>query len=168
MAMNASKQLFLLRHAKSSWDDPSPADHERPLALRGRRRAALMVDHLRAQKITILLVLCPSAQRAVQTLELVAPTGEVRIEDQLYGASAGQLIARLRQVPDEHASVMLIGHNPAIQELAVILAREPGGLGEHKFPTGALATLALPGSWSELGPGGADLTAFVRPKDLSR
>jgi phosphohistidine phosphatase len=158
--------LLLLRHAKSSWDNPSLADHDRPLAPRGRRAAKLMGAHLRRSPLDVSVVLCSSARRALQTLELVAPPGEVEIEDELYGASADGLLERLMRVPDVHNAVMLIGHNPAMQELAAGLA-PGGGLAEHKFPTGALATLTFSGPWSGLEWGCAELTGFVRPKDLT-
>jgi len=125
-----------------------------------------MAAHLRQSGADVSLVLCSSARRALQTLELVAPPGEVQIEDELYGASADRLLARLARVPDAHNAVMLIGHNPAMQELAAGLA--PGnGLAEQKFPTGALATLAFTGRWRGLEWGAAELTEFVRPRDLT-
>jgi phosphohistidine phosphatase len=162
------KRLFLLRHAKSSWDEAGLADRDRPLAPRGRRATKLMARHLRDEKISPSLVLCSPAQRTRETLEEVGPSGEVQIEDELYGASETELLERLREVPDTTESVMLIGHNPAIQELAVGLA----GAGdrradvERKFPTGALATLTVPDHWRELAPGSAELVAFVTPKEL--
>ncbi len=188
-----AKTLLLLRHAKSSWDDPALADHDRPLAARGRKAGKLIGEYLRRERIPISLVLCSSARRARETLDLVAPSGEIQIERDLYGASADELLERLRNVPDEVDAVLLIGHNPSIEELAVGLV---GGTGElagapatgelagtpatgelagtpatnelagRKFPTGALATLALTGPWSALEPGNAQLTAFVRPRDL--
>jgi phosphohistidine phosphatase len=162
------KHLFLLRHAKSSWDEAGLADRDRPLAPRGRRATKLMARHLRDEKISPSLVLCSPARRTRETLEAVDPGGEVKFEDALYGASETELLERLREVPDATDSVMLIGHNPAIHELALGLA----GAGdrraymERKFPTGALATLAVPDQWRELGPGSAELVAFVTPKDL--
>ena len=166
--MSASRLLFLLRHAKSSWDDPSLADHDRPLAPRGRRAAALMADHLRRQRIAVSLVLCSSARRAQETLELVKPTGEVSIEDALYAASAAQLLERLHHLPADPEAVMLIGHNPAIQELARSLVRTRATALEGKFPTGALATLVVRSRWNSLAAGSATLLAFVRPRDLQR
>ena len=80
----APKQLFVLRHAKSSWDDPGLDDHERPLAPRGRRAAQLISAYLRASKIEPALVLCSSARRARETLESVAPGGVTVIEPELY------------------------------------------------------------------------------------
>jgi phosphohistidine phosphatase len=162
------KRLFLLRHAKSSWDDEGLADHDRPLASRGRKAAKRIAKHLRSEGITPSLVLCSSAQRTRETLERVGPDGDVRIERDLYGASAPELLERLRRVPDATESVMLIGHNPGIQELALELAGNGGRLEdvERKFPTCALATLSLPTAWSELEPGAAELVGFVRPKDL--
>ena len=120
--MSEAKRLLLLRHAKSSWDDPALADHDRPLAPRGRRAAKLIGEHLRENQIGVSLVLCSSARRARETLDLVQTPGEVLIERELYGASADELLARLRRVPDQRGTVMLIGHNPAIEDLAVGLA----------------------------------------------
>jgi phosphohistidine phosphatase len=162
------KRLFLLRHAKSSWDDAGLADRDRPLAPRGRRATEVMARHLRDEKISPALVLCSSARRTRDTLEGVGPSGEVRIEDELYGATEAELLERLRRVPDAVESVMLIGHNPAIQELALGLASGGARLEdlERKFPTAALATLTVPGTWRELGSGSAELVAFVTPKEL--
>ena len=164
--MAGPRMLFLLRHAKSSWDDPELRDHDRPLAPRGRRAAKLMAGHIRDEGIRPSLVLCSSAVRARQTLAGVAPDGEVSVEQELYGASADDLLDRLRRVPDGVESVMLIGHNPAMQDLALTLAGGGAEQVERKFPTGALATLSFAGEWSELAPGGAELVAFVRPKQL--
>ena len=116
------KRLFLLRHAKSSWDDADLADRDRPLAPRGRRAAGAIARHLRDEEISPSLVLCSPARRTRETLEAVDPSGDVRIEDELYGASEAELLERLRRVPEAIESVMLIGHNPAIQELALGLA----------------------------------------------
>jgi phosphohistidine phosphatase len=158
-------ELFVLRHAKSSWDDPRLDDHDRPLAARGRRAAALIKDHLSEQGIHPSLVLCSTARRARETLERVDPDGERVIESELYGAGAGDLLERLRRVPEELCAVMVIGHNPAIQQLVLALTGGERQVAE-RFPTGALATLRLRSSWSELAPGQAELAALVRPKDL--
>ncbi len=165
-AMVGAKHLLLLRHAKSSWDDPALADHDRPLAARGRKASKLIGAHLRREQIEISLVLCSSARRARETLELVAPSGEVRIERELYGASADELLERLHRVPDEVAEVMLIGHNPAFQDLAVALVGAGSELASRKFPTGALATLMFTGPWRALEHGHAELAAFVTPREL--
>jgi phosphohistidine phosphatase len=168
------RQLFLLRHAKSSWENPQLADHDRPLAPRGRRATNLIAEHLSRELIAPALVLCSSARRARETLERIAPAlGKqvaVRIERDLYAGSEHQLLDRLRAVSDDAASVMLIGHNPAVEQLAITLASsgEKVAIIERKYPTGALATLEFSGSWRELGPGGGELTAFVTPKDLAK
>ncbi len=93
---------------------------------------------------------------------------KVRIERELYGASSEDLLRRLREVPDEVESVMLVGHQPAIQELALHLAGEGSELERvrAKFPTAALATLTFDGAWSQLGTRGAELVAYVTPKQL--
>jgi phosphohistidine phosphatase len=162
------KRLFLLRHAKSSRDDEGLADRDRPLARRGRRAAEAMAKYLREEKISPELVLCSPARRTRETLEMVAASGEVRMEEELYRASANGLLSRLQEVPDDVASVMLIGHNPAIEDLALALAAGGARLDdmESKFPTGALATLDVPDSWRELAPDSAELVGFVTPKEL--
>jgi phosphohistidine phosphatase len=160
------KRLLLLRHAKSSWDDPTLADHDRPLAPRGRRAAKRMGRYLRGEELEVSLVLCSSARRARETLDLVEPGGRTEIDPEVYGASAAALLERVQRVPDEAGTVMLVGHNPAIQDLLVSLVAEPGDLAVQKFPTGALATLTVHGPWRSLEPGQAELAALVTPRQL--
>jgi phosphohistidine phosphatase len=166
------KRLYLLRHAKSSWKDTSLPDHDRPLAGRGRRAAKAIAGHLREHGIEPELVLCSSARRARETLDRLEPVlaaSAVRVEDDLYAASATQLLDRLHDVPDGVESVMLIGHNPGLQELALDLARPSPRADElaAKYPTAALATLDLPAStWREVDGDTAELVDLVRPRDL--
>jgi phosphohistidine phosphatase len=164
-------QLYVLRHAKSSWREDDLPDHERPLARRGRKDAGKVAEYLRKQRIAPALVLCSSSLRTRQTLEAVAGalgSVETRVEGDLYAASAGQMLERLRQLPDETGSVMLIAHNPGCQELAVRLAR-PDKLRERvesKFPTSGLATLEVTSpTWRSLADGDGRLTAFFAPGD---
>ncbi|MGH3995511.1 MAG: SixA phosphatase family protein, partial [Pseudonocardiaceae bacterium] len=158
------KQLFLLRHAKSSWEDAELADHDRPLAPRGRRAAKLIAEHLRRERLAPALVLCSSALRARETLERIAPAlaeaAPVQIEGELYGASEQRLLEHLRAMDDGIGSMLLIGHNPAVEQLALLLAGSGKQLPavRRKYPTGALATLQFNGSWRDLGPGSAELT----------
>ena len=167
------KRLYLLRHAKSSWDDPTLADHDRPLAPRGRRAAKVMAEHLGRKGISPELVLCSPSRRTRQTLKRLAPAlgkgADVQINPALYAAPEADLLEVLHEVPDEVESVMLIGHNPGIQDLALSIAGAGSGIPRlrSKFPTAALATLELDGSWRELAPGSAELVSFVKPKQLS-
>ena len=120
------------------------------------------------------LVLCSTARRARETWERIEPSlagTPVHYEPELYGASATTLLERVRGVPDDVASVLLIGHNPAIELLAAELACPSPLLDDlvAKFPTGALAMLVAPtASWRGLGDDCAELVAFVRPRDLER
>jgi phosphohistidine phosphatase len=164
----ADRRLYLLRHAKSSWKESGIPDHDRPLAGRGRRAAKAMAAHLQAERVRPELVLCSSATRARQTFERVEPLGarEVHIERELYGADAATLLARLRDVPAGVGSVMVIAHNPGLEDLTRVLARQHDELGE-KFPTGALATLSFGDrEWASLERGTAELVDFVRPREL--
>ena len=166
------RRLHLLRHAKSSWEDPSLRDHERPLAPRGRKAAKRIARWAQENDVRPELVASSSAVRARETLERVLPglgKPEVRIEEELYAATAEALLERVRALPDEVEEAMLVGHNPGLGDLALLLA-EPGDLRERaaeKVPTGALATLeADVARWSDLEPGGARLVAFVQPREL--
>ena len=172
-ALIAIRRLYLLRHAKSSWDDPGLADHDRPLAPRGRRATKLLAEHLRREGIAPDVLLCSSARRARETLEGIAPAlGDrvsIQVERELYGASSGDLLEGLRRIPETVKSVMLIGHNPAVQALTLTLAGSDEELESvmRKYPTGALATLAFSGSWRALEPRAASLGGFVKPRDLA-
>jgi phosphohistidine phosphatase len=162
------KRLYLLRHAKSSWDEPL-ADVDRPLAPRGRKAAKRIAEHVEREGIRPDLVICSTAVRARQTLERVAPAlgePEVTFDERLYGASEGQLLVRLREVPASVGSVLLVGHNPATAQLLALLAGSGAPL-PAEVPTGALASLSFRAdAWSELEPGGASLDAFVVPREL--
>jgi phosphohistidine phosphatase len=168
LRLTGVKRLYLLRHAKSSWSDPSLADEERPLAPRGRRAAKKLAKELRRRQIRPTLVLCSSSRRTQETLELIGPAlGDpaVEVEQGLYGAGSDGLLARLRAVSDSVGSVLVIGHNPGLQDLALRLA--PGSQLRKKFPTGALAAFELDAeSWSGLSKTEARLAAFVVPREL--
>ncbi len=165
------KTIHLLRHAKSSWSETEAADHERRLARRGQRDAKWLAKQLGPLGIAPALVLCSSATRTRETLDLVArglpAKTEIVVEDGLYAASAEALLQRLQRLPDVIPSVLLIGHNPGIQELAVMLAgRHPGADAvRERFPTCALVSLQIPAtSWGDLAPGCAQVTDFVTPQ----
>jgi phosphohistidine phosphatase len=166
--------VYLLRHAKSSWKDPSLVDCDRPLAPRGRRAARAMADHLRREGIRPALILCSPTRRTRETLELVAetlPDAPVWVEEALYGAAEQDLLRRLRKLPGTVTSALVIGHNPGLHELALALAgsgqREALARLRGKMPSGALATLQAPVSrWRDLRPGGAELVAFAVPREL--
>ena len=160
------KRVWLLRHAKSSWDDPGLADHDRPLAPRGLRAAKRIARWASDNDVRPDLVLCSTALRARATLDLVVHAlgdPETAIEEGLYHASGAELLERLRAASASVMEVLLIGHNPGLHELACLLA-PPGPEG---FPTGALAELRLSiDTWPELGPGCAHLEGLVVPRSL--
>ncbi len=169
-------RLLVFRHAKSSWNNASMADFDRPLAPRGQQAAEAMAQHVASLDPPPALVLCSTARRAQDTLQPLRdrlPAGtEVRLEDDLYGADAPDLLALLRTVPDDVTSVMIVGHNPGLENLVRGLGRD-GDAGliarvRTKFPTAALATLTFDGSWKQLGSAAsARLEAFVVPGDLA-
>jgi phosphohistidine phosphatase len=169
------RTLLLLRHAKSSWDDPGIDDHERPLAARGIRAARRIAGYLEAKQVRPDLVLCSSARRARQTLDEVQPAlgdaVDVQIADELYGAGSSAIMRRLRAVDPAVSSVLVIGHNPGLEDVASDLARDgdPAAMRQlqTKFPTAALAILDLGrDDWARLGHGLGYLTAVVLPRQL--
>ena len=166
------KRVFLLRHAKSAWDNPGLRDRDRSLAPRGRKAAKRVGRWAKKHTVRPQLVICSSAARAQQTMRLVLPSlGEpdVWVEVNLYAADAETLLARIRTLPDEVDEAMLVGHNPGLMDVLLLLAA-PGKLRERaavNMPTGALAELeADVRRWVDVTPGEAQLKAFVVPRDL--
>ena len=168
----ATRRLLLLRHAKSSWDEPHLADHDRPLSGRGRRAARALLDHLTETDAVPELVLCSSAVRTMETLDgirgALPPGTTIEIEGGLYAADVDELLARLRRVSETVGSAMLIGHNPGLEDLAMLLVGAGDAAArsamEAKFPTAALAHLSVDGPWRELAPGVATLGDFWTPR----
>ena len=169
------KTLYLYRHAKSSWEDPTLEDFERPLKGRGRRAGTSMAAYMAEHRWVPDIILCSSAIRARETLRILrdALGGDIpaRIDDALYMASAADLLRQVQRLDDGLASAMLVGHNPGLHDLALELTGggepEPWDRMRSKFPTAALAVLACPGRrWRALKTDGATLGDFVRPRDL--
>jgi phosphohistidine phosphatase len=166
------RDLLLVRHAKSAWDDPSLADHDRPLAARGER--ALPVLRRRVSRAEHLpdVVLCSSARRTVDTLDGIRAAlpkrASIDVSDDLYLAGADTLLSRLHGLDSKVRGAMLIGHNPGLEDLATLLV----GAGDAelraqlaaKFPTGALAALSFDGPWNHLGAGTARIIALFMPR----
>ena len=170
------KLLYLLRHAKSSWADAGLEDFERPLKRRGAQACALIAAYMERQGIAPDLVLCSTARRARETLDLISrhrgDKSRTRYLDALYMASAVQLLGQVRGVDDAVTSLMVVGHNPGMALLAHTLAGsgQPRALDAlaGKFPTAALASFDLPCEvWGEAAPGRAHLSAFVTPRGLA-
>lgn len=173
--------LSLLRHAKSGWDDPTLDDKDRPLAARGRKAAPIVGAFMAANAIVPDLVLCSPSVRTRQTLELVGKhlPGAFRVvfDDALYLAGGEALLARVHAVKGRGRAVpghvLLVGHNPGLQELALaLMARQSERAGDRramsdKLPTCALVVLDFDaGRWRDVQPGGGKLRHFVTPKRL--
>ena len=170
------RHLYLLRHAKSDWDTPGRGDKERPLAPRGRKACRPLGRFLAKLKPAPGLVLCSTAVRARQTWEGCAEAGRfdwpVEFRDELYLASADQLLRLVRRAPEEPAALLLVGHNPGMEEFARALAgpgSERAALDRltEKYPTGGFAAFELSKQgWAELAFGTARLVTFETPKRL--
>lgn len=172
------KTLHLLRHAKSDWADAALSDHERPLNARGTAAAKAMGKALAAEGFKVGAIFCSTATRARETYELLGkplPRTPVTFHDELYMVSPGELLAFIRAAPDDHESIMLIGHNPATHEIALSLiarasaeARESLAALKSKYSTGALCSIAFDAKhWSEVARGKGTLVRYLRPKDLN-
>ena len=167
--MNDQRTLLLMRHAKSDYP-AGVADHDRPLAPRGIREAGLAGDWLRANVPTIDAVLCSTATRARQTLDNTRIGAPVRYSERLYGATPGTMIEEINETADAVATLLVVGHEPTMSALALILADDDGtdtAVVERisvKFPTSAIAVLAVPCAWKGLEPGRAALIGFEVPR----
>ena len=165
--------LHLLRHAKSSWKEDAE-DHERPLNRRGRETARRLGDYLPRAIGQLDLVLCSSAQRTRETLDLAVcgfvPPPQRLVDDRLYLASSARLLRRLERIDEAVGNVLVIGHNPGLQELAAALAapQSPGygELADGKFPTGALASFKVTTPWAALGAVRHELVLYLSPRSL--
>ena len=182
MAASSMRTLVLLRHAKSAY--PDVPDHDRPLAPRGRRDAPAAGRWLRDSACVPDHVMCSTANRARETWQLAADAlGEsppIVFDDAIYGASAAGLLQLVRSAPSVARTIVVVGHDPAVQELALALAAverhktsgdpaSPSAALERmatKFPTAAIAVLEFSGPWSRLAPGQARLTSFVTPGEI--
>ncbi|HEX8215258.1 MAG TPA: histidine phosphatase family protein [Allosphingosinicella sp.] len=169
------KTLTLLRHAKSGWDDSVARDFDRPLNPRGRCAARTVGREMRAQGLAFDSVLASPAVRVVETLEEIGSGyGRVldpRFDQRLYLASTDTLLDLIREADDGVASLLLVGHNPGLELLVLLLTRHGGGelreQAELKYPTATLAELSLPVErWQDVREGAGTLSRFIRPRDL--
>lgn len=168
------RELLLLRHAKSSRDDPELSDVDRPLSRRGQRDAPRMGGLMAARGWRPDHAIVSPARRTRQTWDLVRPAlGNVatRCDETIYEAVPAAILAAIRAAPPGARRLLVIGHNPGLEDLSAILAcnrSDAAALAtlREKFPTGALARFAVEAEWRNLAGGGARLTDFVRPKDL--
>ena len=169
------KTLTLLRHAKSSWDDPVARDFDRPLNKRGRKAARTMGREMRAQGLEFDRVVASPAARVVGTLaDLAEGYGgpiEPEYDERVYLASATTLLKVVQEADDAADRLLLVGHNPGMEAFALLLTRDDGnGLrGEvaAKYPTAALAEIKLPvDHWRDVVLGTGRLARFIRPRDL--
>lgn len=171
-----TKTLFLLRHAKSGWDDPVARDFDRPLNKRGEKAARTIGQWMASNAIEFEHVIASPAVRVIETLDGVwsgygrkhEPTWERRI----YLASSATVLDVLREVSDDHENILVVGHCPAVEDLVFDLVPDDSSSPlraevEVKYPTAALAQIELPiEHWAEIGGPVGHLKRFVRPRDL--
>jgi phosphohistidine phosphatase len=167
------KILTLLRHAKSDWDDPSQRDFDRPLNARGRAAAMAMGEELRRLGLAFDRVVASPSRRTTETLERLGRSYgplPVTYDERVYLASVPTLLRIVQSADDARDQLMIVGHNPGMEQLTLGLARD-GELRDRaaaKFPTGALAELRFDVvSWSEADDGAGTLARFIRPRDLA-
>ena len=168
------RQLLLLRHAKSSWDDPSLPDFERPLNLRGRAAAMAMRGAMSGLGLQPDQVLVSTSRRTMETLQALEPWEETPLidpMDSLYLASAPSLLLAVQNLQPTVRSAMVVAHNPGLHDLALLLTGQAAAVGElsrlrEGYPSGALVELLVTAPWAALGEGGARLVRFLCPRDL--
>lgn len=167
-SLGRMRTLVLMRHAKSAYPD-GVADHDRPLAARGEREAALAGEWLRANAPAIDGVLCSSAVRTRQTLARTMVDASASYLDALYGAAPGMMISQINGADDGIATLLVVGHEPTVSQVALGLAgpasdRHATARIAEKFPTSGIAVLRVPGGWADLELGGAELVTFHVPR----
>ena len=160
------RTLYLLRHAKSGWKDETLADFDRPLAGRGRKACKLIAKVIQEKNIKFDLALCSPAIRARQTIELVWKAAKLRTEilydQRIYAANARRLLGIVRESGNDRKNVLLVGHNPGLEDLLSLLASE-----SERLPTASLVKLKLNISkWAETSDNKAALDWIVRPREL--
>lgn len=169
------KTLTLLRHAKSGWDDPAMRDFDRPLSAKGRRAALAIGRHLRGGALPIDRIVASPAVRVVETLEGVAQGYGAPLvpafDKRIYLASAATLFELVREEADATTHLLLAGHNPGLEDLALFLSAAGGGpiraAIEAKLPTGSIVVMTFDTTgWAQAGPDNAALVSFTRPRDL--
>jgi phosphohistidine phosphatase len=170
------KTIGLFRHAKSDWHDARARDFDRPLNKRGRIGAALMGAHIRDEGTRWERVIASPAVRVAQTIEFAAEAARSRIpvnwDRRIYLASSATLLDLLREQQGDPASILMIGHNPGLEDLIFDLVPDDGSSPlretvEAKFPTAAFAILTVEiDAWKDLAEGSANLVHLVRPRDL--
>ncbi|MEV6212217.1 histidine phosphatase family protein [Kitasatospora sp. NPDC051914] len=175
MSADTPRRIIVLRHAKADWPN-QVADHDRPLADRGRHQAPEAGRWLADSGINPDYVLCSTALRTRETWKLAAHELPKRprrtvYEDRVYEASPGEIIAVLQETPDEFADLILVGHNPGVLGLTQVLAGDEGDadalnrLRLSSFPTAAIAVLSFTGEWKSVEPGIAKLDSYHTPQD---
>lgn len=170
------KRLTLFRHAKSGWDEPVTRDFDRPLNAKGRRAAMLMGRHMRDLGLSFDRVLASPAVRVTETLDAMLEGYGRRLtpvwDRRVYLASAAMLLELVQDTPDEAESLLLVGHNPGIEDLVLTLVPDAGAHGprgeiEEKYPTASVAEIGFARAcWADVEPGSGRLIRFVRPRDL--
>jgi phosphohistidine phosphatase len=162
------KTLFLLRHAKSSWKDETLPDFERPLNSRGKRAAETVGAFLKREKIAPDLILCSCAVRVRETIEIVLKTSrlrsDLRFDERIYEASAERLLEVVTQIEKAANCVLLVGHNPGMEELLMMLTGKA-----ELMPTATLAKITLKTSnWANAGTKGGSLDWVIKPRELEK
>jgi phosphohistidine phosphatase len=160
------KTLLLLRHAKSSWDNASLRDFERPLAKRGKRDAPRMGEELKLRMPLPDIIISSPATRARETAEAVVQSSGIRsrleFNESIYGASSAELITLIRQLPDSVNCALMVGHNPGFEELVTRLTATDAAM-----PTAALACIEFQiDHWNDLEDGAGKLIWLLTPKKL--
>ncbi|SRR5579883_1549792 len=161
------KNLILLRHAKSSWDEPALSDFDRPLNNRGKKAAPIIGKLMKERQLKPDLILCSPSKRTKQTAKLVLDSAkldlDVTFDKGIYEASTSKLLNILKSQEATAESILMIGHNPGLEDLLTELT----GCHEH-FPTAALANIVLDiENWKGIKYGAGELKWIVRPKEIS-
>jgi len=173
MADSKQRELYILRHAKSDWDSDAQSDFDRPLAKRGKKDAPAMGKWMAKQNLHVDYIISSPAQRAKQTIHAVAkeleiPKHDIHFEPKIYMANLTTLLQILKTCSAKAKQVMIVGHNPGLDDLLQHLVKAPPLSANGKLlTTASLARIAMPNDWSNLERYCGTLITLTRPRDIT-
>ncbi|WP_455211742.1 SixA phosphatase family protein [Kaarinaea lacus] len=173
MTKRIPRELYILRHAKSDWDSDAESDFERPLAKRGKKDAPAMGNWMSKQKFSVNYIISSPAKRAKQTVyavakELGVSKQDIHFEQKIYMANLTTLLQLLQRGSVKSKNVMIVGHNPGLDDLLQHLVKDPPLTESGKLlTTASLARIAMPDNWSQLERHCGTLISLTRPRDIT-
>lgn len=162
------KTVYIVRHAKSSWDSQDISDEKRPLLEKGKKRTKKVIDYFHENQITVDYIISSHAVRALETARIMAlglkyPADQIKVDSSLYYATGDSIIDQFYDLPERYDSVMIVGHNPALTDFVNLFLKEP----IENLPTSGVVSLTFKTNrWEELPLAGRTTNFVLFPKEI--